>query len=147
MNVISVYEFCILTLSNFLKSFLVTFLGFSMYSFMSSTNNDNLTSFPIWTSFIFFFSYCQIYDMQLCGIIVVRISILVLFFILKEIISFFTIENNFCRFVICDLYHIEVNSHYAYFLEIFFVINGVEFCQKLFLHLLRWSFDFYSSTC
>ena len=24
---------------------------------------------------------------------------------------------------------------------------GVEFCQKLFLHLLRWSYDFYSSVC
>ena len=59
--------------------------------------------------------------MQLCGIIVVRISILVLFFILEEILSFFTIENNFCRFVICDLYHIEVGSHYAYFLEIFWL--------------------------
>ena len=107
-----------------------------MYSFMSSTNNDNLTYFPILTSFIFFFSYCQVYDMQLCGIIVVRISILVLFFILEEIISLFTIENNFCRFVKCDLYHVEVGSHCAYFLEIFFVINGVKFCQKLFLHLL-----------
>ena len=46
------------TLSNSLmsfSSFLVAFLGCSMCSIMSSANNDNFASFPIWIFFLFQF--------------------------------------------------------------------------------------------
>ena len=63
----------------------------------------------------------------------VRVSILVLFLILEEMFSFFTIEDNVCcQFVIYGLCYVEVCSFYASFLEsFFFIINGFVFCQKL----------------
>ena len=58
----NVYNFCVLilypaTLSNLLmssSSFLIASLGFSVYSFMLSTNSDNFTSFPIWVPLLLF---------------------------------------------------------------------------------------------
>uniref|UniRef100_A0A8D1RJ50 Uncharacterized protein n=1 Tax=Sus scrofa TaxID=9823 RepID=A0A8D1RJ50_PIG len=38
------------------SGFLVVSLGFSMYSIMSSANNDSFTSFSIWIPFIYFSS-------------------------------------------------------------------------------------------
>ena len=46
-----------------------------------------------------------------------------------------------------DFYYIKVCSLYAHFLENFLSKMGGEFSQKLFLHLLRGPYCFYSSVC
>ena len=51
---------------------------------------------------------------------------------------FFTTENNVCcRLVIYGLYYVEVGSFYAHFLKSFNHKWVLNFCQRLFLHLLR----------
>ena len=59
-----------------------------------------------------------------------KVGTLVLFFILKEMLSgifffFFAIEDNVCYvFVVCGFYYGEVCSFYAYFLERVFITYG-----------------------
>ena len=89
-------DFCILLLypailPNSLKnssSFLVVPLEFSMCSVMSLANSDSSTSFPIWILFISFSYLIAVAKLpKLCCIKVVRVSILVFFMILEEILS------------------------------------------------------------
>ena len=111
------------------SSFLVTSLSFSMYSIVSSTNSDNLTSFPIWIPFIYFSSLnamvrasktmlnnsdksaypCLVPDLR------------------GNAFSFTALRMMFTVFVIYGHYYVESDSLYAQFLENL-IINRCYIC-------------------
>ena len=69
---------------------------------------------------------------------ILKVGTLVLFLIL-EILQLFTTEyDDSCGPVRFGLYYVEVYSFYAQFVWEFLPWNHVEFCQILFLHLLRY---------
>ena len=73
----------------------IVYLGFSMYSIMSSENSESFTSFHIWSPFIFFLLWLSWLRLpKLCWILMVRVSTLVLF--LRKCFQFFTIEKDVC---------------------------------------------------
>ena len=86
---------------------------------MSSANSDHFTSFPTQIPFISFSSLIAV-----ARISVVKVDILVLFLILVEMFSIFTIENDVsCGFFTYGFNYFEVGSLYAYSLESF-IRNG-----------------------
>ena len=84
--------------------------------------SESFTSLPIWITLFPFLLWSPCLGLQkLCHIIVGRVGTLVLFLILEEMLSLFTIENSVCcGFVIYSLYYVEVCFFYAYFLESFY---------------------------
>ena len=123
-------DFCILilypeNLPNLLissRSFMIAFLGFSMYSIMPSANSSSFTnSFPILVPFIYFSSLIAMARASKtmlnksgngghpCLVPVLRMH------------SLFNIENDIiCESAIHSLCYVEVSSLYAHFLESFY---------------------------
>jgi hypothetical protein len=71
-----------------------------------------------------------------------EVDAFVMFLILEEMILVFPFKCDVgYSFVIDSLYNVEVFFLYSSFLQSL-IMKGCEFCQRLFLHLLRGSCDF-----
>ena len=105
---------------------MVEFIGISIYTIMSSTNNDSFaSSFPIWMPFISFSCLITVAKTSnIYWIEVVKEDILVSFLILVGKLYFLSIKYDVgCRFLVYDLYYVEECSLYYHFVERF-IING-----------------------
>ena len=78
-----------------------------------------------------------------------EMGVLVLFLILGKMLSAFHHYLVNSRFVIYGLYYFDVCFLCATFWRVFFFLSymDVEFYQKLFLHVLRGPYGFYSVVC
>ena len=127
------------------NSFLVGSLGFSIYSKLSFANSDSFnSSFPIWMPFIYFSSLIALGETSntmsnKSGKI--RHPCLVP-----------DRRGNAFNFSSLSMMLAVVLSYMAYImlryvLFIHTLLRDVEFCQMIFLHLLRWLYNFYPSFC
>ena len=118
------------------SSFLVTSLGFSLYSSMSYANSDSFITFATQIHFIFLLWLPWLELSTLSWIMVVRVDILFLFLILGGMLSALAIESDVtCGFVTYGLYYVEEVSLYAHFLE--------GFCHKCVLNFVKSLFGIY----
>ena len=106
--------------------------------------------FTFQLGFILFFIFWLLWKgvPKLCWKKVVRICFHNLFMILEEIFSYFN-HWVWCYIWACHIWPLlswgmfPLYSLYGEFLS----QADAEFCQNIFLHLLKWSYDFYSSVC
>ena len=105
------------------------------YFFFFFQSGSHLFIFLLWLPWL---RLSKVYQ-----IIVASVDIIVLFLILEEMICIFQLWK-YCLWWICHvgLYYVEVGSFYVSFLDIFKLQMEVEFCQKFYLHQLRWSYCF-----
>ena len=114
-------------------------VGFSMYSIMPLANSDCFTSFPVWIPFISLSSLIAVTRtsktvLNNCGksghyCLVPDLRGNTFSFSLLKII--FSVYFQYMAFIM-----LRQDPSMPTFWRLF-IINGVEFCQKLFLHLLR----------
>ena len=133
------------------------FLGYSIYCIMLFTNSDDfffsLLTFQFGFLFCFCFCFCFLFLAWLLWlelpilywIKVAKMDILLLFLILEKVL--FTIENDIsCGYVSYKAYILlcwDVFTLYPFCGG--FYHKYTIFCKNYFLHVLRWSYDFYST--
>ena len=72
-----------------------------------------------------------------------RVGFLILLLTLEVKFTVFIIEYDVdCGFVINSFYYVEIYFLYTHFADIFYHKCMLNFVKCLFLHLLRWSYDF-----
>ena len=155
MQIIFVYWFCVLQPyhhSSFISSNngLKESLGFSTYNIMSSANNDSFTSsILIWmqfTSFLNLFSPARTSSTELNKSDKIRHPCLAPDYRGKA----FNFSLLSVILIVCQSYMTFIVLRYVplyiYFVSIFYHKWLLNFLI-LFLHLMRWSYNFYASFC